>query len=392
MWRLFGPLLLAAIVSGCGFAGVNPRSSGSAQGQFGHQVAAGESIYSIADRYGTTPEAVAARNSLQPPYQLTIGQRLVLPAPSSYVVQPGETMDLIARRYGITPSELARVNGIGAPYTVTPGQSLSIPQGVGTTALAAVPAASGPVQVSELPPPGAPQALSSAVGTVGPVGPALPAAVPPVGAAATGAPVPLTGPQAPTTPPVAGTQQVYTLLPPGDPNTPVSQTLPPAAPAAATEPVAPAPTDTATASTGATSASASGSAGGGLPALSGSGFLKPVSGQVLSGFGDGSPIPNDGVNIAAPRGTPIQASESGVVAYVGEDIDTFGNLVLVRHADGWVTAYGHADAILVSEGDVITRGQVIARVGSTGAVTVPQLHFELRRGTQPVDPMAYLEG
>lgn len=387
-WRVLAPMLLAAFVSGCGFAGVNPRSSGSAVGQQGHQVVAGESIYSIASRYGTTPEALAMRNGLQPPYQLTIGQRLVLPAPPTYTVQSGETMDMIARRYGTTPAELARVNGIGAPYNVVPGQTLTVPQGTGGTgAIAAVPATSGSVQVSALPPPGS-TALSNPVGApgqytppplssaVGGTAPALPPAAPPAGGAATGAPVPLVAdPQQPATAAI-GTPQVYTLQPPTAP------VLPPAEPAV-TGPAATGAADTAPppAPTGA----------GGLPALSGSGFLRPVNGQVLTGFGEGSPVPNDGINVAAPRGTPVQAAESGVVAYVGEDIDNFGNLVLVRHAEGWVTAYGHADAILVDEGDVVTRGQVIARVGSTGSVAVPQLHFELRRGTEPVDPQAYLE-
>jgi murein DD-endopeptidase MepM/ murein hydrolase activator NlpD len=421
MWRALAPMLLAAVVSGCGFAGVNPRSSGSAPGQMGHQVAAGESIYSIANRYGTTPEAIAARNGLQPPYQLTVGQRLILPAPSSYTVQPGETMDMIARRYGTTPAELARVNGIGAPYTVVPGQTLTIPQGTGAgvgagygPTVAAVPATGSPVQVSELPPPGstaystpgtyaatggaatggaypappAPPVSSPVGGTAPALPPAMPATSAPAGTA-TGAPIPLTGtPDQPVTATV-GQPQVYSLTPPPGED-PAGQT----ASAVAEPALPPADTPAQPASTGAadTSPPPAQSSGGGLPALSGSGFLRPVTGQVLTGFGEGSPVPNDGVNIAAPRGTPIHAAESGVVAYVGEDIDTFGNLVLIRHAEGWVTAYGHADAILVSEGDVVSRGQVIARVGNTGSVTVPQLHFELRRGTEPVDPLAYIEG
>lgn len=399
MWRAPSALLLAAILGGCGFAGVNPRSSGSAPGQFGHQVAAGESIYSIAAQYGTTPEELAARNNVSPPYQLTVGQRLVVPSPTSYVVQSGETMDTIARRYGITPSELARVNGIGAPYTVVPGQTLTIPQGIGqgpTGLASASTATSGPVQVSELPPPGsAPFQTATDAAVLPPAGYSASASGEPVslvgtpGQATSGA-VPTSLPGAVSTPvgaavsgPVTG-PEVTTLQPPdlAAATDAATQTLPPAPGAAAetaTEAVSSAPAQAATAA-------------GALPTLSGSGFLSPVTGQMLTAFGEGSPVPNDGVNIAAPRGTPVYASEAGVVAYVGEDIDTFGNLVLVRHADGWVTAYGHNEAILVNEGDVVTRGQTIARVGSTGSVTVPQLHFELRRGTEPVDPMAYLDG
>lgn len=385
MWRALGALLLAATLGGCGFAGVNPRSAGSAPGQLGYQVGAGDSIYSIAARNGVTVEAIAARNSLAPPYQLTVGQRLALPAPSSYVVQPGELMDQIARRFGITPSELARVNGIAAPYPVQPGQTLSIPQGLSSGGVVATAAPAGSVQVSALPPPG-----SVGLATTGTALP--PASVTGLPGSATGAPVPLVGPQDPL---AATTQpQVYTLLPPDLNAGSVASAAPPLPPAPAdiAQPlpaVIPPAADTIVATP--PSAPASSNSGGGLPSLSGSGFLQPVTGQVLTRFGEGSPVPNDGVNIAAPTGTAIYAAESGVVAYVGEDIDTFGNLVLIRHADGWVTAYGHAEAIVVGEGEVVTRGQVIGRVGTSGGVTVPQLHFELRRGTEPVDPMAYLE-
>lgn len=376
MWRALSALLLAASIGGCGFAGVNPRGVGSAPGQAGHQVAAGESIQSIAAQYGTTVDQIATRNGLTAPYQLTVGQRLVLPAPATYVVQQGETMDLIARRYGITPAELARVNGIGAPYPVQPGQTLTIPTGQGTGGVVATAAPSGSVQVSSLPPPGAVTgtALPPAVGTGTPVSDSA--------GVATGAPVPLV--DAPATGGVATLDQpqVYTLQPPGAAD---AQGLPPAAPGLDTTASGDTATLPATNVPPATGA-------GGLPSLSGSGFQQPVTGQVLSRFGEGNPVPNDGVNIAAPAGTPIHAAEAGVVAYVGEDIETFGNLVLIRHADGWVTAYGHAQAILVGEGDVVTRGQTIGRVGATGSVAVPQLHFELRRGTEPVDPLAYLEG
>jgi murein DD-endopeptidase MepM/ murein hydrolase activator NlpD len=116
-----------------------------------------------------------------------------------------------------------------------------------------------------------------------------------------------------------------------------------------------------------------------------------VAGDLLSGFGpkpDGSQ--NDGINVAAPRGTPIVAAQNGVVAYVGDELAGFGNLVLLRHADGWVTAYAHADRVLVAVDEEVAIGQTIATVGSTGEVESPQLHFEIRRGTEPVDPAQYL--
>ncbi|MCW8861524.1 MAG: M23 family metallopeptidase, partial [Rhodospirillales bacterium] len=117
----------------------------------------------------------------------------------------------------------------------------------------------------------------------------------------------------------------------------------------------------------------------------------PVQGRVISGFGPKAKgLHNDGINIAAPRGTPVRAAEEGVVAYAGNELRGFGNLLLVRHADGWVTAYAHSEKLLVERGDKVSKGQVIARVGSSGTVSSPQLHFELRKGKQAVDPTRYL--
>lgn len=113
----------------------------------------------------------------------------------------------------------------------------------------------------------------------------------------------------------------------------------------------------------------------------------PVRGHVLSTFGDqGSGQRNDGINIAADAGTTIHAAENGVVVYAGNELKGFGNLVLIRHADGYMTAYAHAQSLLVHKGDTVQRGQSIALVGQTGDVTQPQLHFEIRQGDSPVDP------
>jgi murein DD-endopeptidase MepM/ murein hydrolase activator NlpD len=120
-------------------------------------------------------------------------------------------------------------------------------------------------------------------------------------------------------------------------------------------------------------------------------FRWPVRGRVIAGFGrrpDGTH--NDGVNVAVPHGTDIHAAEAGKVAYAGNELKGYGNLVLIRHANGWVTAYAHADQLLVKANDEVRRGQVIAKAGKTGAVDQPQLHFELRQGTRPVDPVPHL--
>ncbi|MBO0737965.1 MAG: M23 family metallopeptidase, partial [Alphaproteobacteria bacterium] len=122
-----------------------------------------------------------------------------------------------------------------------------------------------------------------------------------------------------------------------------------------------------------------------------SAFLWPVRGHVLAPFGSRSDgTHNDGINIAAVRGAAVQAADAGVVAYAGNELRGYGNLILIKHANGWITAYAHCDRILVRRGERVARGQVIARVGSTGDVSEPQLHFELRRGSRPVDPREFL--
>lgn len=126
---------------------------------------------------------------------------------------------------------------------------------------------------------------------------------------------------------------------------------------------------------------------------SASGFRWPVRGRVISGFG---PKPtgqqNDGINLAVPEGTPIKAADDGVVAYAGNELKGYGNLVLIRHSSGYVTAYAHASELLVKRGDSVKRGQVVAKSGQTGNVNSPQLHFEVRKGSTPVDPMQHLVG
>jgi murein DD-endopeptidase MepM/ murein hydrolase activator NlpD len=120
-------------------------------------------------------------------------------------------------------------------------------------------------------------------------------------------------------------------------------------------------------------------------------MIWPVRGVVVSEFGPKpGGLQNDGINIAAPRGTAFRAAENGVVIYAGNELRGFGNLLLLRHEGGIVTAYAHADELLVQRGDQVRRGQTIGRVGSTGNVTGPQLHFEVRRGTRAVNPLEFL--
>jgi murein DD-endopeptidase MepM/ murein hydrolase activator NlpD len=120
-------------------------------------------------------------------------------------------------------------------------------------------------------------------------------------------------------------------------------------------------------------------------------FAWPVSGRVIADYGsETNGARNDGINIAAPLNTPIRAAASGTVTYSGDELKGYGNLVLIKHADGYVTAYAHADRLLVARGDFVAKGQVIGYAGQTGDVNSPQLHFEIRHDTQPVNPRSYL--
>jgi murein DD-endopeptidase MepM/ murein hydrolase activator NlpD len=332
--------------------------------------------------------------------------RLSLQPRSQYVVQQGDTVALLAQRYGISESTLVSVNDLQPPYSVKPGQRLSIPNTTeasnlpGVTAAAVPPptpigaVSATPLPGSSVPATGAPSApqpttapvTSSSSGSGGAVSSqALPAPPTNTVTAMPAAPegtMPKPAAPATTLPKPSATQTTALPVPmPPQPTQPVVTTTKPAV--VPTQPVTSAP-DTETAA-----AAVSGPAAG-----SGKGaFAWPVQGKVISTFGsskDGTK--NDGINIAAPSGAPVVAAADGVIAYAGNELRGFGNMVLIRHDGGYVTAYAHNASLLVKKGDKVKRGQTIARVGATGAVFGPQVHFEIRKGTQPVDPMTFLGG
>jgi murein DD-endopeptidase MepM/ murein hydrolase activator NlpD len=128
------------------------------------------------------------------------------------------------------------------------------------------------------------------------------------------------------------------------------------------------------------------------PAPAGSlAFAWPLSGPVIADFGsNANGERNDGINIAVPYGTPIHAAAAGEISYAGNELRGYGNLVLIKHDDGYVTAYAHAERLVVTRGDYVAKGQVIGYAGQTGDVTSPQLHFEIRHGVTPVNPRTVL--
>ncbi len=332
------------------------------------------------------------------PAEIT-GSVAAKPAPSwswdggtAITVGSGDTLETISRRYGVPASAIMQANNIPTPSALHPGQQLVIPRysGQSTVASAAAPQTRAPV-------PTKPAAVATSV----------PAGNPSVHVVAPGetlskisrlygkplAEIAKANNLQPTTPLKIGDRLVI----PGvrvsaKPGQTVAQAkpAPPAAPKEVTsEPthsisvVTPAP-ETASAKDSVKAADGTGS----LPT-----FRWPANGRVIAGFGT-SPngVQNDGINIALPEGTAVKAAEEGVVAYAGNELKGYGNLVLVRHPNGYVTAYAHAKELMVKRGDQIKRGQVIARSGQTGNVNAPQLHFEIRKGASPLDPMRFLKG
>ena len=127
------------------------------------------------------------------------------------------------------------------------------------------------------------------------------------------------------------------------------------------------------------------------PTLSTGAFAWPANGKVITAFGaTANGERNDGINIAMPLGPPIRAAASGTVSYSGNELKDYGNLLLIKHPGGYVTAYAHADQLLVRSGDTVSQGQVIGYAGRTGDVTTPQLHFEIRHDTTPLNPNSLL--
>jgi murein DD-endopeptidase MepM/ murein hydrolase activator NlpD len=156
---------------------------------------------------------------------------------------------------------------------------------------------------------------------------------------------------------------------------PAPQATAPAAPAQPAAPAAVAPTQVATAPAA-------------EPAMSGSDkFRWPVSGRILTDFASSK---GTGINIEASEGSPVKAAENGTVIYVGSGVEGYGNLILIRHPNGYVSAYAHLGSMNVTKGANVARGDTIGAAGMTGSVTKPQLHFELRKGATPVDPVPLL--
>lgn len=319
----------------------------------------GDNVETIARRYRVPASAILETNGITSAAQIRPGQRLVIPRyvttavaatpePRPYVaatkpeprysqtasagnvhtVAPGESLIGIARRHRMSLSALARANHI-QPFTkLNIGDRITIPDGRQVASAAPPPPPPPPTRVAAAPNV-APRIVQPRIAQPRVIAIDRPSSVPAQNAR-------------------MATQETH-----------------------ATETVA-----------------SGGEATNAVPS-----FRWPVHGRIIAAFGTRpNGVQNDGINLAVPEGTPIKAADDGVVAYAGNELKGYGNLVLIRHANGYVSAYANASELLVKRGDTIKRGQVIAHAGQTGNVTSPQLHFEIRKGSTPVDPTKYLSG
>jgi murein DD-endopeptidase MepM/ murein hydrolase activator NlpD len=311
---------------------------------------------------------------------------------TTIIVGTSDTLETLSRRYNVSAAAILQANGYKGPRTLSPGQQLIIPH---PTAVVAAPAlaapASKPVAVASAAPSVhvvnhgdtllsiarrnhvsvAELARANGIEPSAKLKLGMKLTVPGAKAAAA---VPVAQPAVATAQPAAPLAAPATKLavvtPDPQQKARLAQAAPTAEDTAAENPVKAA------------------EATGALPT-----FRWPVRGKVITSYGaKTNGKANDGINLAVPEGTPIKAAEDGVVAYSGNELKGYGNLVLVRHSNGYVTAYAHASELLVKRGDTIKRGQVIAKSGQSGEVGSPQLHFEIRKGSSPVDPLQFLNG
>lgn len=238
----------------------------------------------------------------------------------------GETLSTLANRYGVPETALRKINGFSPAAKPIPGTRLLIPVFISDTALYS----KGKVQQDQ----------------------------------AQMQPVPGIAPSTAKPQPAAAANAVASLG--STPTTAIDATIDAGSPAIAAEQA------------------------GVEKTIATTGFRWPARGRIIASFGEANGVKNAGINIALPQGTPVKAAESGVVAYSGNEVKGQGNMVMIRHADGWVSIYANNSELKVKRGDDVKRGQVVALSGQTGDVPSPQLHFELRKGAMPVDPVAHL--
>jgi murein DD-endopeptidase MepM/ murein hydrolase activator NlpD len=303
-----------------------------------YTVQSGDALDAIARKMGLTRKQLADLNDLEAPYLIKPGQKLTGPKSKTkaYTVVSGDTLSAIGRRFSVTSQAIADANDMERSDTIRPGQKLILPDGYKDI--------------------GAQRVL---------VTPAAPAYTPPAPSYTPPTPTPTPAP-APTSTP---TTTIYNRPSPSA----AAESAQPSTPAPTPRPAAPAITPAVPANSQ-------------IQALGRGQFIWPVRGRLISGYGArGSMERSDGINIAAPSGTTVRAAAAGKVIYAGSQLSDYGNLVLIQHANGFVSVYAHLSRILVQNQAEVRQNQEIGEVGQTGGVTEPQLYFEMRFAARETD-------
>jgi len=307
----------------------------------------GDTVNNLSERFHTPKAELIKLNKLKKPYELEVGRSLKIPTPKAYIVEAGDTLFAISKRFNLSPDLITELNGVGPDDHVRAGEEIALPADVKDSGPLKRPGPPAPRRGEEeqAPPPEQP----------------------------TYRPPPSTSTYQPSEP-------TYRPQPPTRPLPPSRYEPPPVQPAPLVE-TSPAPSDAQVTA-----------AGRGR-------FVWPVSGQTLSGFGlKPGGQRNDGVDIGAASGTVVKAAAAGDVVYAGNQVPGFGNLVLIKHPGGWVTAYAHLSETTVKIKDHVEQGDEVGEVGQTGGVDTPQLHFEIRYApsqrdkAKPIDPTLVLPG
>jgi murein DD-endopeptidase MepM/ murein hydrolase activator NlpD len=320
-----------------------------------HTVTASDTLWSISKAYRISMQDLAYANKLSAPYRLRAGQRLLLPPPQTYRVKSGDSIYTISRLFNISTTELARLNSLSAPYKLQVGQNLRLPS---------------------IPPPDA-DGVSSSTKRVAQTKSSSTQTATTGSAHTTNA----------SDPHYSGGAQGASSGKSGDLKHASSNASDKSGSASAGASVLKGEKTGAVVTVGQLPTKAEAAQAGKMTGQ----FAWPVSGRIISTYGPKQGgVHNDGINIAAPAGTIVQASAPGTVVYADSELKGFGNLVLIRHEDRWMTAYAHLGNLNVQKGQKIARGTKLGTVGSTGSVDQPQLHFEIRRGTEALNPAVYL--
>lgn len=350
--KLFVILVLSVMTTACSFNSGRVRLLNYDLGTelFGNvpnsiSVAKGDTLYSISKRYNVPLRDLITTNNLTPPYTLKIGQVIRIPGAKYHTVAKGDTLYNISKRYDVDMATLSNLNNLDAPYTLSLGQRLLLPGTLNSPDDVdyAYDDTSSSLSYRE--------SQEDETGTIW----------------------------------IMPTQTAQKNV--SKPKTSVKKSYTTAKKSTATA----AKKKTTYTKTAAKKSSKKATNKTTKVSARKSKFLWPVQGKVISKFGSlGNGRNNDGINIQAAQGSTVRSADAGTVVYAGNELKGFGNLILVRHSGGWITAYAHNQKLLVKKGQKVKRGEKIATVGATGGVNKPQLHFEVRAGKKAVNPLQYL--